>query len=592
MVRRVLKILGSEIKGLHQAAYLLGIFALASQILGLIRDRLLAHFFGAGQSLDIYYAAFRIPDFIFVAVASVVSIFVLVPFLIDRIDRSREEGIEFINNIFSFFFILMILISIIAFFLVPFLSRVLFPGFDNESLKILTDLTRVLLLSPIFLGLSNLFSSVTQVYKKFFIYSISPLLYNLGIISGILFFYPSFGLLGLGFGVVLGALLHLLIQIPIIVQEGFFPSLRLNFNLGKIIDVVRVSLPRTITLSLSNITILVLISFASVLGEGSISIFNLSFNLQSVPLSIIGVSYSVAAFPTLARFFSSGDREKFAAHIVTASRHIIFWSIPAIFLFIVLRAQIVRVILGSGRFSWDDTRLTAAALALFAVSILAQALVMLFIRGYYAAGFTKRPLIINTISSISIIVFAYFLTNFFITNNTFQYFLESLLRIEGIPNTTIIMLPLAYSLGMILNVIILWQSFQRDFKEFYIPVKEAFFHSVVTSFFMAFTAYHFLRVFDDVFDINTFWGILLQGLFSGLIGISLGIFLLKIFNNKEINEIWNALYSKFWQVETVGEDQESRLHAGGRSGRSVSGLRVNTARLGACHPHARRRESQ
>jgi putative peptidoglycan lipid II flippase len=557
MVQRVLKILNSEIKGLHQVAYLLATFAILSQVLGLIRDRLLAHSFGASLGLDIYYAAFRIPDFIFMAVASIVSIFVLVPFLVDKIDRNKEEAVEFINNIFSFFFGLIVVVGIGAFFFIPFLSKLIFPGFSQESLNSLIDLTRVLLLSPILLGLSNLFSSVTQVYKKFFIYSISPLLYNIGIIIGVLFFYPSFGLLGLGLGVILGASLHLAIQIPVIIQAGFFPSIRFNFDLREILDVVKVSLPRTITLSLSSITILILVSLASVLGEGSISIFNFSFNLQSVPLGIIGVSYSVAAFPTLARFFSSGEREEFAKHIMVATRHIIFWSIPAIFLLIVLRAQIVRVILGSGQFSWADTRLTAAALALFAVSILAQALVMLFVRGYYAAGITKRPLIIGMVSSALIIVLALFLVNLFSSSDVFKHFMESLLRIEDIPNTAITMLPLAYSIGMILNLIILWQAFRRDFREFFVPIKEAFFHSVVASFFMAFTTFQFLRIFDNVFDINTFWGILLQGLLSGLIGIALGVFLLKVFDNQEMNEIWRSLHSKFWKKRPIGEDMES-----------------------------------
>jgi putative peptidoglycan lipid II flippase len=556
MVRRVLKILGSEIKGLHQAAYLLGTFAIMSQVLGLIRDRLLAHHFGASISLDIYYAAFRIPDLIFVSIASIVSVFVLVPFLVDKIDKNKNEAIRFINNIFSFFFILIILVSTVAYIFTPFLTRNLFPGFDTESVQSLVNLTRIMLLSPIFLGLSNLFSSVTQVYKKFIIYSTSPLLYNLGIILGILFLYPKFGLIGLSLGVVSGALLHLLIQIPIIIQTGFFPTFRLEFNFREILDVVKISLPRTITLSLSNVTILILISLASVLGEGSIAIFNFSFNLQSVPLSIIGVSYSVAAFPTLARFFSVGDRKNFADHMISSARHIIFWSIPAIFLFVVLRAQIVRVILGSGEFGWEDTRLTAAALALFAISILAQALVMLFVRGYYAAGQTRRPLIINAISSIFIIVLAFFSINLFNTNETFKYFMESLLRIEDISNTVIIMLPLAYSMGMIMNLVILWQSFKTDFKEFFLPIKEAFFHSVVASFFMSITSFQFLRVFDDVFDINTFWGILSQGLLSGLIGIALGIFILKIFKNREIDEIWKTLYSKFWKAKAISDDAE------------------------------------
>jgi len=557
MVKGVLKVLRSEIRGLHQAAYLLALFALFSQVLGLVRDRLLAHSFGAGEILDVYYAAFRIPDLVFVGIASSVSIFVLVPFLIDKLDKDKEEALAFISNIFSFFFALLVIVSLVLFFLIPYFSGRLFPGFQGDSLTALVGLTRVLLLSPILLGLSNLFSSITQVYKRFFVYALSPLLYNLGIIVGILFFYPSFGLLGLGLGVVFGAFLHFIIQLPVVMGVGLFPSVRLKLNFRQIFEVIKISFPRTITLSLSNITILILISQASLLGEGSISVFNLSFNLQSVPLSIIGVSYSVAAFPTLARYFSRGDREKFAGYIVTSARHIIFWSIPAIFLFIVLRAQIVRVILGSGRFDWDNTRLTAAALALFSISILAQSLVMLFIRGYYAAGFTKKPLIINIFSSLLTVGLALFLVKLFSTSDVFQFFIESLLRIEGINNTGIIMLPLAYSLGMIANLIFIWISFRMDFKEFYLPLKNAFLHSTIASFFMAFTAFHFLRIFDNVFDINTFWGILSQGLFSGLIGIAFGIFLLKIFNNKEINEIWKSMHTRFWRTEVIQKETMS-----------------------------------
>jgi putative peptidoglycan lipid II flippase len=554
MVKRIFNLLNKEVKGLHQAAYLLGAFSILSQLLGLVRDRLLAHSFGAGTTLDIYYAAFRIPDFIFVLVASIVSIFVLVPFLVERIERNKEEGRKFINNIFSAFSAFIVLISLLAFFLIPYLSKFIFPGFSPEAMDSLITITRIFLFSPILLGLSNLFSSITQVYQKFIIYAVSPLLYNVGIIIGIVFLYPSMGIPGLGFGVALGAFLHLLVQVPAVIQVGFLPKLNLGINFREILQVVKISLPRTLTLTVNSIALLFLVSFASVLGEGSISIFNLSFNLQSVPLSIIGVSYSVAAFPTLARYFSSGDRLNFAGNIAVAARHIIFWSIPSIFLFVVLRAQIVRTILGSGRFSWEDTRLTAAALAIFAISLLSQALILLFVRGYYAAGYTKRPLVINTISSALIIILGFLLVDLFNDNHTFRYFMESLLRIEGIKNSSIIMLPLAYSIGITINVFILWRSFRKDFKEFSIPIKEAFFHSIVASFFMGFVAYQCLRVFDRVFDINTFWGIFLQGLFSGLIGIFFAIFILKIFKNKEIEEIWKYLRARFWGTETLEEE--------------------------------------
>ncbi len=154
----------------------------------------------------------------------------------------------------------------------------------------------------------------------------------------------------------MGAFFHLAVQIPVIIREGFVPKLSFSIDFRSIKKVLTLSLPRTFALSVGHISILALISLASLISAGSISIFQLSFNLQSVPLSIIGVSYSVAAFPTLSRLFSSGEKQKFFDHFANAARHIIFWSMPVIFLFIVLRAQIVRVILGSGAFNWDDPR--------------------------------------------------------------------------------------------------------------------------------------------------------------------------------------------------------------------------------------------
>ena len=160
-------------------------------------------------------------------------------------------------------------------------------------------------------------------------------------------------------------------------------------------SVMALSVPRTLTLSANHLVLLVFGSFASLAGEGSISIFNLSFNLQSVPLSIVGVSYSVAAFPILVRMFSNGERDAFIEQTLSSLRHIIFWSLPVMVLFIVLRAQIVRTVLGTGEFGWPETRLTAAALALFSLSILAQSVILLVVRGYYAAGRTKVPLVVN-----------------------------------------------------------------------------------------------------------------------------------------------------------------------------------------------------
>ncbi len=571
MVTKVFNLLNREFKNINRAAIILGGFTLLSQILGLFRDRFFAHVLGPSASLDVYYAAFKVPDFIFMSVASLASVTVILPYLVEKLGVKEDGELngnsarakKFLNDTFTVFLLAMIFVSILALIFMPFLVKLVAPGFSGAELSDLIVLSRIMVLSPIFLGLSNLFGSVTQMFKKFFVFAISPVFYNIGIIIGVIVFYPTFGLMGLAYGVVLGALMHMLIQFPVLARHDFLPKISLRINWADLKEMIKVSLPRTIGLSLSTLSLIAIIAIASLIGEGSISIFQFSLNLQNVPLGIIGVSYSVAAFPTLARFFSSHNIGDFISYITLAARQIIFWSLPVMFLFIVLRAQIVRVILGTGNFTWEDTRLTAASLALFAISISAQSLILLFTRGYYAAGNTRRPLYINLISTLLTILCAFWFVHIFKSSAYVQHFFESLLRIESIPNTEIVMLPLAYSLGAIFNAFFLWFYFRRDFNvksEGGSFLFKAFFESFAGAFFMACVAYLFLGVFDNFLDINTFWGILGQGFFSGILGILAGYVVLKLLKNEQIKEIEKVLSIKrFWKTPVV-KGSDSDLH--------------------------------
>jgi putative peptidoglycan lipid II flippase len=546
-----------EFGGLHEAAFLLGFFAILSQFMAVIRDRLFAHKFGAGEVLDIYNAAFRIPDILFVSIASFVAITVIMPFLIDRMTDDIERAQQFINSVFTVFFTAIVAVCAAVFFAVPTLVELIFQGFNAEAQLQIINLTRILLLSPILLGVSNILASITQAHRKFFVYALSPVLYNLGIILGLLLFYETHGLVGLGYGVVLGALLHMAIQIPVVLHQRLLPRPTIAIDWPVVKEVLLLALPRTIGLSVHQIALLVLISLASVMAVGSITVFQFAFNLQSVPLSIIGVSYSVAAFPTLARLISKKKTKQFCTQILAATRHIIFWSLPMLFLFIVLRAQIVRTLLGSGEFSWADTRLTAAALALFAISIVAQSLVLLFVRGYYAAGNTRTPVITNVLSAAFIIFFAYAFNNLFQAYPQFQFFVEALLRVENVSGTEMLGLPLAYSVGMILNAIILWKLFKRDFHISRTRrVEETFRQSLYASFAIAIVSYNLLDVFDDYFDLDTFLGVFMQGFLSGMGGLMAGVMLLIALKSSEAREIWHALHNKFWKSKVVAPDKE------------------------------------
>ncbi len=557
MVRKWFSFIGKEIRGLHEAAYLLAFFALSSQLLALVRDKLLAFTFGASHSLDVYYSAFRIPDIIFASVGSLVSASILLPYFIERFGKSNQEGKSFSNEIFTVFFTLIIIVSAIVYIIAPWLIPKVIPGFVNDPyLPQLILSMRIMLLSPIFLGLSNLFSSLTQMRHRFLVYAASPVVYNMGIIFGLLFAYPIFGISGLAIGVAIGAFLHMAIQVPFMSRDGFIPRLTRIVEWSKIKRIILTSLPRTITLSANQLASFVLIAIASLMVPGSISIFIFAFNIQAVPLTIIGASYSSAVFPTLSKLYFDGNLKEFSEKMITSAKHIIFWSMPMMVLFIVLRAQIVRVILGAGKFDWADTRLTAAMLALFIISTIGQSLIILFVRAFYAEGKTARPLVINAVSAVVIVSSAYFLTKAFYAFPVFAYFIEDLLKVGGQVGTSVLILGLAYSIGVILNTILHWWVFERAYPGFTRPVLSTLFHSFSASVITGYAAFLSLRFFNIIFPLTKVWGVFMQGFSAGIFGLIVGTIVLILLKNNELQEVWRTFHHKIWKAKVPPAEVE------------------------------------
>ncbi len=536
-----LSVVNREVKGMHQAAYVLAGFALGSQALALIRDRLLASAFGAGHTLDIYYAAFRMPDFLFATVASLLSLYALLPVLSRLESRHPSLVIALLRNTLLVFFVGMGAVAAAAFVLAPQILALIAPGIAHSDADSLVALTRILLLQPILLGISNLFANLTQLRHRFLLYSISPLLYNLGIIAGILFLYPRMGLVGLGWGVVIGAALHALVQAPFFFAEKREHKLPMGETFKLLREVLTLSVPRTLSLAANQLTLLGIIAIASFLSVGSISIFTFASNLQAVPLTIIGVSYSVAAFPTLSRFFAAGHRDEFVRHIETALRHVIFWSLPATVLVIVLRAYIVRAILGAGAFNWSDTRLTAAALALFMLALVTQALFLLVARAYYAAGNTRTPLILGVVDIIVSIASSLLLLWSFENNQLFQSFVGALLRVSDVPGTSVLMLALGDSIGSIVQCLLGVILLARDFS---VPVRgvgRLFFQTFCASVIGGACTYATLLFFGPLVDTTTLVGIVSQGVPAGIVGLLSTAGVLWILGSQELKEILGAL---------------------------------------------------
>ena len=560
MIGRLFRLVNRGWQGMHEAALLLGLFSLVSQLIGLFRDRLLADMIGPSATLDIYYAAFQIPNFIYISIASLASITVLMPFMISRMDESgRESARAFFNDILSGFLLLLTVASIGVFIFMPKLAPIVAPGFTPEAMETMVWMSRVMLLSPVFLGISNLMGTVTQLLRKFFIFALSPIFYNVGIIFGILVLYPRYGVRGLGIGVVLGAFMHLLVQLPTLISAGFTPKLSARLRASSLKEVITLSLPRTLGVSMNSIALLVIISIASTLDSGAISIFNFALNLETTPVGIIGISYAVASFPLLAETFARGKREVWEAHIYSAVRQIIFWSLPITALFIVLRAHIVRITLGTGSFSWSDTRLTAAAFALFSIGLIGQNIIHVSVRAFYSAHDTRRPLYINIFSSTMLVLLALGLSRMFTTVPEFRNFIETALRVKGIAGTEVLMLPLAYSLGTLFNAWMQWFNLKRYYVKSTGMVTRAFLHNGLSALVLGCVSYLTLQVVSQATGVPTFWTVFFEAVVSTLAGVGAAVLVLYLLKNDQLIQLASALKQKFWKADLVHPDQKPEV---------------------------------
>lgn len=554
MVRRMLDVVYKEVRGLHQAAYVLAMFAVGSQLLALVRDRLFAHEFGAGASLDIYYAAFRIPDLLFVLFASSLSVYVLIPFVSRDAESEKGNGRSILSQVFTIFLVVYSAVAVGLYFAMPTLLPLLFPGISDQ--ETLLSLSRLLLLQPFLLGISSLFGVVTQLGHRFVLYAISPLVYNIGIIIGIVFFYPTLGLLGLAAGVVLGALTHLLVQWPFVRDSELRIGFAFRFDLKKLGEVFSLSIPRALTLSMQQIVMLVLLGIASAMSVGSVAVFQFAHNLQSVPLAVIGVSYSVAAFPMLAELWGKKNQAEFNLHIVTALRHIIFWSVPAIALIIVLRAQIVRVVLGSGAFDWADTRLTAAVLALLSISLLAQAINLVVVRAFYAGGRTSVPFFVTFFGSVLAIGSAYGFYLVYVSDAALQATVASFMRLDGVIGSEVLALAFGYTLAVILQAIVMLGLLSLIFKVPLGWMGRSLTYSFCAAAVGGLFAYIALNFFVEGVDQGRFIGILIQGFLSGAIGVFGVTMTYAWFKSAELHEVYVSFQKKLLKTDVVAPQEE------------------------------------
>lgn len=556
MVKKLKSVLQTEIKGLHQAAYVLGAFSILSQLFALIRDRLLASTFGAGVELDIYYSAFRLPDMLFVLLSTFVAVSVLVPLIVEK----REDGAElkrYFNSVFTFVTLVSLAFFSLAWIFAPYFLQTVVPEIYAGHEAALTTMTRILLLQPLLLSLSSFLGSFAQANKRFLAYATSPVVYNVGIIVGVAVLYPIYGLIGLAYGVVLGAALHAAILVPVVARD-YVPRFSKIYG-REIVRLIGHSIPRTFAMLSTQVLLIAMTFFAGMLAAGSIAIFNLSYNLQSVPMAIIGVSYSLAAFPSLALFFKEGKMDKFYSLLSGTIRHVFFWSLPVVALFIMLRAQIVRVILGAGNFDWNETILVAASLGIFTLSLIAQCSSQVLIRAFYAMGKTRFPFICAIASVAVTLSFLGLLLSPNLLSTDIIAYLEELFEVSIAASSLILVLPIGFTIGQWVQFLMLLigiGGLREIFsKQFATSVSQ----SLAGAGIISVLSYVSLDFLSGVLDLNTFFGIFAQGLIAGLVGLAGGIAFLIVIGNREVTTVLHTGLGKLKKKPVLQQEVKEEL---------------------------------
>lgn len=557
------------IYSINAAALLLGAAGLFSRLLGVFRDRLLAAQFGASRTLDIYYAAFQIPDFLFNLLLLGAAAAAIIPVFTKIKDRSPKDAQELISGLSRLFFVGALLLCGLAGVLAPYLMQWVAPGFSPSEQALAVRLTRIMLASPIFLGLSGIVSSVIQTYRRFFIYALSAIFYNLGIIAGILFFIPFLGLSGLAWGVVLGAALHLAIQLPSFISLGFRPTLspRLwrSFIPRSVREVVILSFPRMVAGSLGTLTTLILVALASTMGGGSISVFQFANNLRYVPIGMVGVSFAVAAFPALSEYASQDKGIKFYETWRSTLRSILFWIFPFSILFFVLRAQIVRVALGAGNFDWTDTRLTAAFLGVLSIAIFTESILPALLRAFYALEITSTPLIINTVGAIVTVMLAAAGLLFFNTGQSFTAPLLKFLNVKDVPGTNVLGIGIAVALGGLLNFFMLLSGLKRAMRRRFGAHKFSsqgidILKMAAVAILAGIASFGTLRLLNLFVTLDTFRGVFIQGFGAASVGLVSYGGILYILGNSEIRNLILTIRRHMVNVKVLPQQLDGQEH--------------------------------
>ncbi len=395
---RTKSVIFSKQGSIVSSALLLSAMIIASRFFGFIRYRTLAGFF-TKEELDIFFASFRVPDLVFEILITGALTSTFIPIFI-RYQKDKKELSENISSIINAIFLVMTAFIIILTLFLDVLVPLITPGYSKEKTEQIILFSRLLLLGQLpFLVLGNFLTGIGQANKTFLLTAIAPILYNIAIILTTILFAQQLFLLAPILGVIIGAFIFLLIQLPLLANSDFTYAFIVKKTKG-IIEFTRMMIPRAFTVIVAQIDATIDLTLTTLLGAGSYTVFYLAQHLQLLPVSVVGIAFGQASLPYLSEMYEQKKTEEFKNVVVGSILNLFFLTIPVMSFFVFARTPLVRLFFGGQKFDWDATVLTAITLSYFSLSLPFHTIYYFLTRCFYALLDSRTPFYISVISIV------------------------------------------------------------------------------------------------------------------------------------------------------------------------------------------------
>jgi len=507
------------------AAFVIGSSVALSRILGLVRYRLLASYFGDNiKLLDSFIAASILPEAIFEVLIFGTIALAFIPVFSQYLSKDKlEKAWRLSSAMITLSLIAFIVISAVVIICAKFIAPIIAPGLiskDPMTLPLIARLLQIMILAQLFFVISIFLTGILQSFQRFLVPALASVFYNIGIIVSIIFLVPVFGIYAPAIGMILGALLHLVVQLPLVLSLGFKFRPVLDIKNKDVRETFSLMWPRSIALGLVRISDMINIALASIATVGSIVAFNFAQVLQYVPAALFAASIAQASLPSLSIEFNAKRYQQFKKIFVESLHQILFLILPAAAILAILRVPIVRLVFGAKEFPWETTLLTGRVLIAFSIGIAAQAASLLLTRGFYALRDSVTPVKINVLT----VVFNIFLSFVFIL----------------IFKLSIVYLAIAYSTANIINVLLLLFLLDRKVKfvqkELFLPILKMSAISLVTAIFL----YIPMKLLDQlVFDTTRTIELIVLTSIATAVGLSVYLLLSWLFKVEQIVVFYN-----------------------------------------------------